>query len=306
MPSSVAAAWSSKSNVRQNFLRSARPHARLIRPPSGEWRTSCMPPASSKNRSATRRLRRGRAPRADARGRHVRDHLVGGGRLEAGLGAHPRGDRVGGVTAAEALVELAAQVRDLVGQLARARRGLAEPERDRRRLAVRVLDEHLARLDAADLPRGVAELEDVARGAVDREVLVDLADLGLVGELHHRVVVVVGDRAAAHDRREPGAAPRAHHAGHAIAVDVRAHAAAPVRDALGEHLEDLLELRLRHHRVGRCAADHARSSSASGRSSPAAAATICCARMSSGASRMVIRSRLPRRTPRTSAAHSTS
>ena len=44
MPSSVAAACSSKSNVRQNFLRSARPHARLIRPPSGACRTSCMPP----------------------------------------------------------------------------------------------------------------------------------------------------------------------------------------------------------------------------------------------------------------------
>ena len=62
---------------------------------------------------------------------------------------------------------------------------------------LRVLDEHLAGLDAADPPRGVAELEDVAGGAVDREVLVDLADLGLLGPLHDRVVVVVGDRAAA-------------------------------------------------------------------------------------------------------------
>ena len=31
----LAAAWSSKSNVRQNFLRNPRPSARLIRAPSG-------------------------------------------------------------------------------------------------------------------------------------------------------------------------------------------------------------------------------------------------------------------------------
>ena len=33
MASSLAAAWSSKLNVRQNFFRSASPSARLIRPP---------------------------------------------------------------------------------------------------------------------------------------------------------------------------------------------------------------------------------------------------------------------------------
>src|SRR5258706_11966431 len=51
--SSVAAACSSKLNLRQNRLRSARPQARLIRLPNGEWMTSCMPPASSKKRSKT-------------------------------------------------------------------------------------------------------------------------------------------------------------------------------------------------------------------------------------------------------------
>ena len=53
MPSSVAAAWSSKLNERQKALRSARPQARLMRAPKGAWMTSCMPPPSSKNRSAT-------------------------------------------------------------------------------------------------------------------------------------------------------------------------------------------------------------------------------------------------------------
>ena len=53
MPSSVAAACSSKLNPAQNRLRSASPHARLMRLPRGECTTSCIPPASSKKRSAT-------------------------------------------------------------------------------------------------------------------------------------------------------------------------------------------------------------------------------------------------------------
>jgi len=52
-PSSVAAACSSKLKVTQKRLRSARPQARLMRPPKGACTTSCMPPASSKKRSAT-------------------------------------------------------------------------------------------------------------------------------------------------------------------------------------------------------------------------------------------------------------
>ena len=37
IPLSVAAACSSKLNERQNRLRSASPHARLIRAPNGAW-----------------------------------------------------------------------------------------------------------------------------------------------------------------------------------------------------------------------------------------------------------------------------
>ena len=62
IPSSVAAACSSKSKDRQNRLRSAIPQARLIRPPNGAWMMSCMPPASSKNRSATTRVWVGTPP----------------------------------------------------------------------------------------------------------------------------------------------------------------------------------------------------------------------------------------------------
>ena len=64
MPSSVAAACSSRLKERQKRFRSARPQARLIRLPKGAWRTSCIPPESSKNRSATTVRRPGSAPRA--------------------------------------------------------------------------------------------------------------------------------------------------------------------------------------------------------------------------------------------------
>ena len=64
MPSSVAAAWSSRLKERQKRFRSASPQARLIRLPKGAWRTSCMPPESSKKRSATTVRWLGMAPSA--------------------------------------------------------------------------------------------------------------------------------------------------------------------------------------------------------------------------------------------------
>ncbi len=62
--SSSAAACSSKSNDTQNLFRSARPMARLMRPPNGAWMISCDPSLSSKQRSTTIRSRVGRCPSA--------------------------------------------------------------------------------------------------------------------------------------------------------------------------------------------------------------------------------------------------
>src|SRR5262249_48378676 len=58
--------------------------------------------------------------------------------------------------------ELGAQARDCDRELIGAARRVAEPERDGRRHAVRVLDPHGAALDALDAVALVAELEDVA------------------------------------------------------------------------------------------------------------------------------------------------
>jgi hypothetical protein len=61
---SLAAACSSKSNVTQNRLRNASPNARFTRAPNGACPISCIPPASSKNRSRMMTFMVGSAPSA--------------------------------------------------------------------------------------------------------------------------------------------------------------------------------------------------------------------------------------------------
>ena len=147
MPSSVAAACSSKSKVRQKRLRSASPQARLMRPPKGAWITSCMPPLSSKKRSATRSRCVGRR-RARPRLGDVGNDLLGTGPVEAALvlqtrradSASPSGEAARGRSTHDSprRARPPPQLADLGRQLGGARRRLAQPERDRRRRALRV------------------------------------------------------------------------------------------------------------------------------------------------------------------------
>ncbi len=62
-PLSVAAACNSKLNPTQKRLRNASPQALLMRPPNGAWMTNCIPPPSSKKRSAITVVCVGTAPR---------------------------------------------------------------------------------------------------------------------------------------------------------------------------------------------------------------------------------------------------
>ena len=125
---------------------------------------------------------------------------------------------------------------------ARAAGRFAAPERNRRRGAVRVLDAHAPGLDAPDAPRRRAEQEHVAGQALDREILVERADHRLVGLGQHEVLRVVGNRAARRNRRQPRAAPAAHDAVHAIAMEKRTAAAALGADALRQHVDDRVEI----------------------------------------------------------------
>ena len=77
---------------------------------------------------------------------------------------------------------------------------------------MRVLDAHDAALDALDPVGRVAELEDVAGEALDREILVHRADELVFRLEQHLVVGVVGNGAAGGQRRQARAAPAAQHA----------------------------------------------------------------------------------------------
>ena len=176
-------------------------------------------------------LRRQRAERRARRGEIVDELLAGGGdaalELRAAGDDGDRAQRRPVVAIERAANSSVAQPRHRVRQLVGARRRFAEPERNRRRLALRILDAHAARLDAPDPVRGVAELEHVAGEALDGEVLVDGAD-ELPGRLEHDFVVGgVGNRAARGERGQARAAAAAQHAVHRVAVHVGRAMAAP-------------------------------------------------------------------------------
>ena len=186
----------------------------------------------------------GQGAEGGVRGTEVVDDLCGGGGVNPGtFDELPRapgaGLRVGGDGAGrfEPPREPPQQVAYAFGQLIGASRRLAEPEGQVGWLAVRVLHSDRASLDAQDAPRGVAELEDVAGHALDREVLVDRAEASPVRLQHHVVVGVVRDRAARGHRGEAGAAPGAQRAVDDVAVQVRAPAPASGRESTGEHRE---------------------------------------------------------------------
>ena len=209
--SSLAAAWSSKSKLRQKRLRSASPSARLMRPPNGACTTSCMPPDSSKKRSKTTSCWVGTTPSASAAGSEIAHDLLGAAGVEPGFLDRARRWRRPRRRRARRSRDLGAQRRHLGRELRRARGRLAQPERHRGRRAARVGHAHYARLDAPDAPRRAAEQEHVAGHALDGPVLVHRADEGVVGIEQHAVVGGVGDRAAGGERREARAAPAAQH-----------------------------------------------------------------------------------------------
>ena len=81
-------------------------------------------------------------------------------------------------------------------KLVAASRRLAQPERHGRRHPLRVLHAHDAALDPPDPIALVAELKDVPREALDREVLVQGADEMILGLEQNLIIGIVGNGAA--------------------------------------------------------------------------------------------------------------
>ena len=86
----------------------------------------------------------------------------------------------------------------------RACRSLAMPERNTRRRAVRIFDQHPAGLAfyATNPPRGVAQQHDVTGVALDREVFVERADHGAFRFSHYGEQRRLRNRSAAGDCRQ--------------------------------------------------------------------------------------------------------
>ena len=122
-----------------------------------------------------------------------------------------------------------------------ARRRLTKPEGEAGGLAPRVGDPNHARLDPQNLVRHVAELEDVACHALDREVLVQRTDAKALGLEAHLVVEVVWNGPAVGDRGEARASSRANVPVDLVVMKERASAAAARGEALRQDVHHLPE-----------------------------------------------------------------
>ena len=197
MLSSVAAAWSSKLNLRQKRLRSASPHARLMRLPIGRMDDELH--AARLVEEAFEHDRLAASAGSPARHDPRADIRPAARRRPEQRQAHPSAIAacaapVGSCSSCSAI---SARSRDTdCESSSRPARRLAEPERNGRRHAVRVLDADDAALDALDLVAPVAELKDVAGKAFDGEILVHGADEVVLRLQQHLIVGVVGDGAA--------------------------------------------------------------------------------------------------------------
>ena len=288
----MAAAWSSKSKVAQNRLRSARPK-RLV-DPAAEGRVHHQLHAAGLVEEPLEDdvvARWAATPSSPSPAARYGDQLAGGVGAEPARVARrgPGPPRARGLRRRRrrrrgARPRARRSVGDLLGELGRPARRLPDPERDGGVRPFGVGHPDLALGDPADPPRVGAEEEDVAHHRLDGEVLVDRAHRRVVGLGHDAVVAHLGDGTAAGERGQARPAPGAQDAVDAVAVQI-GHALAPTGgDALGDERHDRRRSRPRSSAAyGAARRTSSKSSSSVHSSAAATSATICWARMSSGA-----------------------
>ena len=194
------------------------------------------------------RLARRQQAKADQHFRAVLDDLQRGGQIDADFVRQPACRRVVAF-AGDAFADLGTQPRDAMRELIGAAWRLAQPERDRGWQALRILDAHATGIDLQYAIAGVAELEHVAGQRLDREILVDRADLDRGRLQHHRVVAGVGDGAAGHRRGHACAGASAQGAVHRVAMQPSAPGATAGGETVGQHPHDFGELFAAHLRI---------------------------------------------------------
>src|SRR4030095_9246626 len=115
----------------------------------------------------------------------------------------------------------AAQIRHSERQLVASRRRFSDPERDRRWCPLRISHTHGTREDLGDLPRRVAQLEDVASQALNRKVFVHRADERVLRLEDDAVVGDLWNGAPRDERQQTRSAPAAQHVTHFIPTPQR-------------------------------------------------------------------------------------
>ena len=168
----------------------------------------------------------------------VGHQLPGNFGRDSGFGCDP-GFRLGRVL--QKPVHGFPQLGNLLGKLPGSARGLAQPERNGRWLALRVLNPHPAAFDAADFPGRVSQQEDVAGHAFNGEILVDGADEGSVRICYHLVIGVVGNGPSAGQGRDASSPSALDPVVDAVTVQVGPAASLPGGEPLGQRLNHLVE-----------------------------------------------------------------
>ena len=134
MPSSVAAAWSSKSKVTTKTFSQRQPQARFPVRRTGRGITSCIPPLSSKNRSAMMVCCVGTVPENRLSRQYVRNRLLRPTLIQsalAGQATAPVVERAGSVSrGVHAPVDLGSERRHLHRTDPPSWRGFPTPKRN--------------------------------------------------------------------------------------------------------------------------------------------------------------------------------
>ena len=107
---------------------------------------------------------------------------------------------------------------------------------------MRILDAQLAALDTQDPIAGIAKLEDVARQALNREILVHAADRDRLGFDHNGIVGGIRNRASRGQGSQPRIASALDLAVHGIAMQIARARSTTRCETLGEHAHDIIEL----------------------------------------------------------------
>ncbi len=207
------------------------------------------------------RVHGGQHTELSERGAEVRHDGLGGRGADAALGLQPADCRglvdylVACPVGCQLVSDRGPERADLLRQLDRPARCLAEPERHRGRRAMGVLHPDDTGLYPPDPPRGRAEQEDISHHALDRPVLVDRADERVVWLGQDPVVAELRDRTARGQRRHAGTSPALQLPADLVPVQVGGAPAAAGRDSLGKQADDLIEFRCRHRRERRRASE---------------------------------------------------